>query len=242
MGGLLGLMTRGASESGLLYDIISLVVSAAIVIFVTMPVHEWAHGFVAGKLGDPTARYYGRTRLNPMAHIDPMGALGILLFGIGWAKPVPVDTRYFKNPKKDMALTAFAGPLANLIMAFVAMFICNAIIFAMRFVEVVWLLYFLLFLAIVLFEVASINVGLAIFNLVPIPPLDGSKILAAFLSDRAYYTLMRYERYFTFVLWGLILFSTRFSNVLSVMINGVIRMFGNVTAWPFELILEAILK
>ena len=241
MGGLIDVLTSDASGVGLLYEILYLLLSAAIVIFLTMPIHEWAHGFAAGKLGDPTARYYGRLRLNPMAHIDPMGALGILLFGIGWAKPVPVDTRYFKNPKKDMALTAFAGPLANLIMAFAAVFVANLFGFTRYFVMGL-LNYILTFLAIVFYRVALINISLAIFNLIPIPPLDGSKILAAFLSDRAYYTLMRYERYFSFVLLGLIFFSTRFSTVLSVMVSGVLNLFNTVTRLPFEAILNSIIN
>jgi len=241
LGGLIGVLTSDASGMGLLYEILYLLLSAAIVVFLTMPIHEWAHGFAAGKLGDPTARYYGRLRLNPMAHIDPVGALGILLFGIGWAKPVPVDTRYFKNPKKDMALTAFAGPLANLIMAFVSVFVANLFGFISYFVNGLPG-YILTFLAVVFYRVALINISLAIFNLVPIPPLDGSKILAAFLSDRAYYSLMRYERYFSFILLGLIFFSTRFSTILSVMVSGVFNAFDTVTWWPFEAILRAIIN
>ncbi|MBP5686588.1 MAG: site-2 protease family protein, partial [Clostridia bacterium] len=95
--------------------------SAVIVIFLTLPVHEFAHGFIADKLGDPTPRYQGRLTLNPIAHIDPIGALGILLFGIGWAKPVSVNARNFKNPKAGMAITALAGPVSNIIMAFISL-------------------------------------------------------------------------------------------------------------------------
>lgn len=99
------------------------IVSALVVIFITLPVHEWAHGFVSSKLGDPTPRYQGRLTLNPMAHFDPIGAAGILLFGIGWAKPVGVNARYYKNPKWGMALVALAGPLANILCAFVSLFL-----------------------------------------------------------------------------------------------------------------------
>lgn len=240
MGGLLGILARGTSQNGLFYDIFSLLISAAIVIFLTMPVHEWAHGFAASKLGDQTARYYGRLRFNPMAHIDPMGALGILLFGIGWAKPVPVDMRYFKNPKRDMAITAFAGPLSNLILAFVSLFLGYFFLFISYLINLSWLIWALSFLFSILVTVAQINVGLAIFNLVPIPPLDGSKILAAFLSDKAHYTLMRYENYFSIILWCLIIFSTRFSNILSLMISGVLTVFSNVASWPFQMLLNAI--
>lgn len=241
MGGLFRVLTSDLSGSDLLYSVLYVLLSAAIVIFLTMPVHEWAHGFAASKLGDPTAKYYGRLRLNPLAHIDPVGALGILLFGIGWAKPVPVDPRYFKNPKRDMAITAFAGPLSNLIMAFLAIFVSNALQFA-AFLCIGMVSYILYFVAIVFYYVAAINISLAVFNLVPIPPLDGSKILAAFLSDRAYYTLMRYERYFTIILYGLIFFSTRFSTVLSVAVSSLISIFDKITWWPFEAIVREIYK
>ena len=103
------------------YQIIISVISSLAVIFFTLPIHEWAHGFVSTKLGDPTPKYQGRLTLNPMAHIDWVGAAAILLFGIGWAKPVQVNARYYKNPKWGMALVALAGPLSNIITAFIAL-------------------------------------------------------------------------------------------------------------------------
>lgn len=140
-----------------------------------------------------------------------------------------------------MAITAFAGPLSNLIMAFLAIFVSNALQFA-AFLCIGMVSYILYFVAIVFYYVAAINISLAVFNLVPIPPLDGSKILAAFLSDRAYYTLMRYERYFTIILYGLIFFSTRFSTVLSVAVSSLISIFDKITWWPFEAIVREIYK
>ena len=107
------------SWSNIIYSIIA----SLIVIFLTLPIHEFAHGFVAHKLGDPTAKNMGRLTLNPMAHFDLMGALGILLLGIGWAKPVQVNARYYKNPKWGMALVSLAGPLSNIIVAFVVLFL-----------------------------------------------------------------------------------------------------------------------
>lgn len=236
MGGLLSVFAGGFSVGKLLASLIS----SAIVIFITLPIHEFAHGFAAGKLGDPTARYSGRLSLNPKAHLDPMGALMVLLMGIGWARPVPVDSRYFANPKRDMALTAFAGPLSNLLLAFVSMLIGNAIGFSTFFVSNLVVYNILNFILTVFWYIAVINVSLAIFNLVPIPPLDGSKILAAFLPDRLYYRLMQYERFFSLILFALIFFSTRFSNVLSTMVSGVIDVFNWVTWLPFEAILKAI--
>lgn len=164
--------------------------SSLAVIFFTLPIHEWAHGFVSTKLGDPTPRYQGRLTLNPMAHIDVMGAIGILLFGIGWAKPVQVNARYYRNSKWGMALVALAGPLSNVILAFILLICGNVLVFVG-----------LTELAIVnqihtfLWYIALINISLAIFNLIPVPPFDGSRILFAVLPQKHYFQIMRYERY-----------------------------------------------
>lgn len=173
--------------------VIVYILSALTVIFLTMPVHECAHAFAATKLGDPTPRFQGRLSLNPFNHIDYMGALAILVIGFGWAKPVNINPNYFRNPKRDMAITALAGPLSNLIVAFVSLFVFNLLL---SFANGVFLFYLALFFD----YIAIINIGLAVFNLIPIPPLDGSKILAIVLPDRLYYKVMQYERYLYFLL------------------------------------------
>ena len=172
------------------------------IIFCVLPIHEFAHGFVAYKLGDDTARLKGRLTLNPLAHVDPFGALMVLLVGFGYAKPVPVNIGRFKRGKRKqyMALTAFAGPISNILMAIVfTFFYCLVYYKYMHLGDVA--LYTALFLSVA----AQINISLAVFNLLPIPPLDGSRILNAFLPDRLYYKLMQYERYIVLAVFALII-------------------------------------
>ena len=165
------------------------VLSSLAVIFLTLPVHEFAHAYTATKLGDPTPRYTGRLTLNPLKHIDYLGAASILLFGFGWAKPVEVNTRYFKNPKRDMAITAVAGPVSNLVVCFISVFIATLITEIFPFSDVAF------YIGVFLINIGYINVYLAVFNLIPIPPFDGSRLLSAFLPYKYYYALMRYENY-----------------------------------------------
>ncbi len=197
------------------------ILSSLVVIFLTLPVHEFAHGFVADKLGDPTPRYQGRLTLNPLHHIDYIGALAILLFGFGWAKPVGVNMRNFRNPKRDMAITALAGPLSNIIVAFIAIFIEMLVYKFTALTKVI--MYVILF-----FEyIAQINVYLAVFNLIPVPPLDGSRLLNAFLPDRIYYRIMQYERY---IIWGmfLLVYMGVFDRPLNIASNGIIEFINSV--------------
>ena len=153
--------------------------------------HEVAHSFVSYKLGDPTPRREGRLSFNPMAHLDLMGTLLMLLTGFGWAKPVSVDPRYYRDTKKGMALVAIAGPLANLVMAFAGLLI-YAIIFAIN-VKTGALSMLTSFLSEFSISFAITNLSFMIFNLIPIPPLDGSRILGMFLSNSAYYKLLQYK-------------------------------------------------
>ena len=163
-------------------------------ILLCLTVHETCHGLAAYALGDPTARNSRRLSLNPLRHIDWLGLAMMLFAGFGWAKPVPVDPRHFKRPKQGMALTALAGPASNLLLALGAVFLSREVYLRGG---PDWLGGFLLY------SLAPLSIGLGLFNLLPIPPLDGSKVLGAFLPDRTYFGLMRYERYGMFLLLAL---------------------------------------
>ena len=163
-------------------------------VLLCLTVHETCHGLAAYALGDPTAKKMHRLSFNPLHHIDWLGLASMLICGFGWAKPVPVDMRYFKNPKAGMAATALAGPVSNFLLSLLMLFLASLLLsFAPATGFTLWLLSFLMI-------TARLSVGLGLFNLVPVPPLDGSKVLFALLPERAYLTLMRYERFGMLVL------------------------------------------
>jgi len=168
--------------------------------------HEFSHAWVANKLGDPTARYSGRLTLNPLAHLDPFGSLMILFVGFGWAKPVPVDSRYLANPRVDMMKIAFAGPAANLLLAFV-----GGTIIRTGLVSGSITLMLLLF--------TQINIMLAVFNMIPIPPLDGSQIFSSIMMRRYPELVYKLQMYGPQILLGLIMigYFTRISPIWIVM-------------------------
>ena len=196
-------------------------VSRVLAVFLCLTVHETCHGLAAYALGDPTAKQQRRLSFNPLHHIDWLGFASMLIVGFGWAKPVPVDMRYFKKPKQGMALTALAGPVSNFLMAILFLFPIRWIYWnATATAFTLWLYNFL-------FNVVILNIGLGLFNLLPIPPLDGSKVLFALLPDRMYWKLMRYERYGMLVLLVLVVFDVG-SDFLS---RGILWVFSAL--WNF---------
>ncbi len=162
----------------------------AVVVLVAIPFHEAAHALVSSWLGDDTAKRAGRLSLNPIRHFDPLGALCMLLGGVGWAKPVGIDPRNYKDPKLGMAISAAAGPLSNLLLAWGSMILYKIVLYSAaaqqsRLMAV---------LSLLLYDMIVMNLSLAVFNLLPIPPFDGSRIALLFLPRRLYFRAMRYER------------------------------------------------
>ena len=215
--------------------IIQLLLSLPI-IFLALSIHETAHGFVAYKLGDPTARNLGRLTLNPIKHLDPIGFLCMLLAGFGWAKPVPINSRNFKKPRRDIALTSIAGPISNLLLAFIFVIILRlsyeplmkaiytaAMISKETPVLIAYYVYVFLQIAI------RMNITLAVFNLLPIPPLDGSKILYMFLPPKVYFKIAPYERYISLAFMLLLLLgviSPLLETVTGHMVGFMFRIVG----------------
>lgn len=169
-------------------------------VFLCLTVHETCHGLAALALGDPTAKSMHRLSLNPLHHIDWLGLALMFTVGFGWAKPVPVNPNYFRKPKQGMAVTALAGPVSNLLLAVLFLGIGKVIYLYAPYSEGMNV-----FFEWCLFTVAPMSVGMGLFNLIPIPPLDGSKVLFSLLPDRAYNTMLRYERYGMLLLWAVVL-------------------------------------
>ena len=199
-------------------------------VLLSLSFHEFSHGYVAFKLGDPTAKQAGRLTLNPLAHIDPLGTLCMLIFRFGWAKPVPINVMYFKDRKKGMAITAAAGPISNLLLAFLCLLLFVPVLVYAGWTAVGS------YAANFLYIMVMINVGLAVFNLLPISPLDGSKILYAVLPNKIYFSIMRYERYFQPVLF-LLLWTGLLSRPISFLRDAVISGMEFLVSPIFSLFL-----
>ena len=208
-------------------------VLSALAVLITLTVHEYAHAYAAYKMGDPTARNLGRLTLNPIKHLDPLGALCMLIFHFGWAKPVPINPRNFKNPRRGFALSAIAGPAVNLIISFFSAFVylllfsfLSKIVFTTKlwlsFAENIILFFYLMHV---------INLGLAIFNLLPVPPLDGSRILGLILPPKQYFAVMRHERTIYFILLGWLLVGDTIARIIMALPgasgNLILNIFAN---------------
>ncbi len=196
----------------------------AFCVFLSLSIHEFAHGFAAYKLGDNTAKSMGRLNLSPMSHLDPIGAICLFLFGFGWAKPVPVNPGNFAAGKRKsgMVWTSLAGPLSNLLVAFIAVFLLNLIYTIPIGSEAMQTI--LSVIATMMYILISMNIGLAVFNFIPIPPLDGSKILSAVLPPRLYFRLMQYEQY-GFIILIILINLPVFDTILNGISNGILSLY-----------------
>ena len=195
---------------------------------VCITLHELSHGLAALRLGDTTAKDAGRLTLNPLRHLDPIGLLMMLVFHVGWARPVPVDMRRFRNPKRGMAITALAGPAANVLIALVFLFLYGLLFRPLAGNAVGdWVLETVELTAV-------LSLGLAVFNLLPFPPLDGSKIVFALLSDEGYRRFLRFERYGAIILFAL-MWSGVLGRPLSAAINALYKLFFPVARLGWKL-------
>lgn len=253
---------RSLNQGAELRDILPGILFTIIVVVFSLSFHEMAHAFAAYKLGDPSARNIGRLSLNPARHLDPFGAICMMLVGFGWAKPVPINTRNFKNPRRGMALSAAAGPISNLIISIVSLLLFYTVmiflrptfgelfeivpiiatpfyyspsyilsVFAQLSLAVSVLDKILLFLAELLAVFHILNLYLAVFNLLPIPPLDGSKILYMFLPSKIYYQIQKYEHIIYFVLIALLI-----TGSLSGVLSSICVYISNAMTFVVKLI------
>ncbi len=216
---------------------IMILIARLLIATLILPFHELAHGWVANKLGDPTAKWMGRLTLNPIKHFDPIGSVLMLLTGFGWAKGVPVNSRNFKNPKQGMAITALAGPLMNFLMALALMLLWKLVaVFYILSGGMDWL--YIVYT--VLNWMVWMNVVLGVFNLVPIPPLDGFRIIGLFLPDRIYYAITRYEQYILYGFMALLMFTNVLDTPISVVSGWVLNGLDFITGF-MDLIINALL-
>jgi Zn-dependent protease len=209
------------------------IIARVIIILLILPLHEFAHAYVARKCGDRTAEYSGRLTFNPFSHVDPIGALLLLLTGFGWAKPVPINPRQMRNPRNGIIWTSLAGPVSNLLVAFVGMIL-------LRFL--VWIPASMLLLyniSQIFFYFIYINICLAVFNLIPIPPLDGSKVLMQFLPTRGVIWIQRNQNVISLVFMVLVLAGI-LSRPLGWLSSQVYSGFYFATNWV-DLCMNAIL-
>lgn len=213
--------------SGTFLDKLLYILILVFCVFLSLSVHELSHGLAAYLMGDETAKRSGRLSLNPLHHIDPFGALSLFLFGFGWAKPVMVNPWNFKNKKAGMVVTSIAGPVSNFIVAFIALLIAS-VLGGIHFSSSESFVFDLATVCYVICTyLVSLNIGLGVFNLIPIPPLDGSKVLNAILPQRIYFKIMEYERY-GFLVLILLLYTGLLDGILGTVSNGIISFYNMI--------------
>lgn len=221
-----------------MFEVIYKALVGVLVLFTCLPIHECAHAWAAEKLGDPTGRYQGRITLNPLVHLDVIGSICLVVssvmgFGFGWAKPVQVNPNNFKNRKVGMALTALAGPASNVLLGIIIMIIYKVLLYSFLGSAAMENI------GMILSYMIMLNIGLAVFNLLPIPPLDGSRILGLILPERILNKMYQYQQ-FVFIGLMLIMFSGILSYPLSLLQSLLLNFVNFATGWV-DMIMKAII-
>ena len=197
------------------------------ILLIALPFHEFSHGWVAYKMGDPTAKYAGRLTLNPFKHLDLVGTIMMFAAGVGWAKPVPINPIYFKNRRTGTILVSLAGPLSNLVLSFFSMLVWGVIVklvsaggipgqtdIAVRILMTAETFFLTLII---------VNISLAVFNMIPVPPLDGSRLISSFIPEESYYRFARFEQYIGLAFLALVVFlpDNLFGNFLNFFVTPI---------------------
>lgn len=204
----------------------------AMAAMICIVIHEVSHGYMAYRLGDPTAKNAGRLTLNPLKHMDIMGLVSMALLGFGWAKPVPVNFESLKRYRRDTILITLAGPVSNILLAILFLTAYYAIVWLyLAFGWPGWVEYVILFFS----YGAQLNAGLAMFNLLPVPPLDGSKVVLTFLPERWFWWVLRRERY-GLILLALLLVMGVLDQPLYILRNGLLALLDPICRWPMDLL------
>ncbi|MBQ3211541.1 MAG: site-2 protease family protein [Oscillospiraceae bacterium] len=226
-----GISTLQSIVDGFDFSYLLGILMGVIPALICITLHELSHGLAAFALGDDTARRTGRLSLNPLKHLDPMGLLMMVVFHVGWAKPVPVNMYRFKNPRRGMALTAAAGPLSNIVISIVFLFLYGLFYLPLGKSQVGTYILSMLELT------AYISIGLAVFNLLPVPPLDGSKLVFSLISEENYRKLMHYERYGSVLMFVLVA-SGVLGKPLSALISAVYSFLVPVAQFGLDIVMK----